>query len=767
MPISESFRSKMRKSATVTCVSSVALAGFMFSVPVANAAEYQADTTWGSNGQINLSENYSSVYEPGLDSANNLYIVNNAQSGAGVDAPDGITKYNAQGQIDVSWGANGFLELADIVDIQVLGDGTIYALTDTTVNVYSADGALVSSFDISDVSGLGATNVAVTPEGEIVVAVATQIDFADTNVLYKLSATGDIVNDFGTNGLVNLGAGTLNDVAVTADGSIYVASAGEALAKFSAAGITDDGFVADVTNAGTELLDLQASPTDNSVYVKGNAALVKVSPTGAQEAWNDGDGFADATGTVFALNAAGDLYVANQTVGSTYSKLVTVADVAAPSQPTNVTFTNIAERSATVNWEAPVNTGGSDVTGYDVQYRAVGATDWLLLDTLPGTARSANLTGLTGETGYEVSITATNATGTGAAAGAVFNTAAAQADVITAPTSLSVVSEQSGQATFVWAAPAVPEGVTITGYEVQYRLDGGDTAVTNRTVAANTTEFSATGLENLSKYNFSVRTLTSAGASQFSPGVVITPFEFAPVANYTDTREEAGVQQVPGSTIKLTPSNVNDLLPVGATVNLKLVNAAGVETLIGSQVVGADGGYDLTGTIPADYATGNATLLAEVAFENSVRQAVEESLVVVAAESAPDPNAPVVGGSGDNGGVAPADNGTTPIASGGDTGVIGENGSAAPTYANCDAAAAAGLTNFESTDRNLDSDGDGIACEVAGGPQNASALAYTGTDGTSSLIGAGLLLLGAGAGLGAISLKRRKKYESFLPSNIS
>lgn len=74
-------------------------------------------------------------------------------------------------------------------------------------------------------------------------------------------------------------------------------------------------------------------------------------------------------------------------------------------------------------------------------------------------------------------------------------------------------------------------------------------------------------------------------------------------------------------------------------------------------------------------------------------------------------------------------------------------------YQNCAAAAADGKVNFSSTDRNLDQDGDGIACEFGangdgtnsngtnGGSKN---LAYTGSEGApqTALIGLLMLLLG-------------------------
>jgi hypothetical protein len=88
-----------------------------------------------------------------------------------------------------------------------------------------------------------------------------------------------------------------------------------------------------------------------------------------------------------------------------------------------------------------------------------------------------------------------------------------------------------------------------------------------------------------------------------------------------------------------------------------------------------------------------------------------------------------------------------PVVGGGDGTIVPAAGD---TFENCDDAAAAGQSNFASTDPNLDADKDGIACETDGGaPTNASGdkLPVTGAEGVLAnlLSAAGLLIAGAGA----------------------
>lgn len=97
-------------------------------------------------------------------------------------------------------------------------------------------------------------------------------------------------------------------------------------------------------------------------------------------------------------------------------------------------------------------------------------------------------------------------------------------------------------------------------------------------------------------------------------------------------------------------------------------------------------------------------------------------------------------GNGNTGGAGGAPN----------TGVVGEG-----VYENCDAAAAAGVSNFATTDRNLDGDNDGVGCETDAAPNTNQNLAFTGSDSAKAgIVGAALLLM---SGIGAMLFARKKK----------
>ena len=103
-----------------------------------------------------------------------------------------------------------------------------------------------------------------------------------------------------------------------------------------------------------------------------------------------------------------------QTVTQTLT--VTVTDAAEP--PAKPAAPRITSAFATptqlgVSWTAPTNTGKPAITDYDVQYKQIGAAAWSD-GGHTGTGTSADLTGLTSGTAYEVRVRATNDEGTSA-----------------------------------------------------------------------------------------------------------------------------------------------------------------------------------------------------------------------------------------------------------------------------------------------------------------------------------------------------------------
>ncbi|MFQ6172861.1 cell wall-binding repeat-containing protein [Oryzobacter sp. R7] len=195
---------------------------------------------------------------------------------------------------------------------------------------------------------------------------------------------------------------------------------------------------------------------------------------------------------VTALDAAGLALATSAT--RTFSILTP------PGPPTAVTATAGAAQ-AVVSWTAPVNTGGSTITGYRVTSSPGGITA-----TTSGQT-TATVTGLTNGTTYTFTVVAINAQGesvSSAASNGVKPLGAPAAPA--APT----VAPGDSQATVSWTAPA-NGGSPITKYTVKAE-PGGRTATTT-----GATSVVVTGLTNGTAYTFTVTATNAIGTSPPSP----------------------------------------------------------------------------------------------------------------------------------------------------------------------------------------------------------------------------------------------------------
>ena len=116
-------------------------------------------------------------------------------------------------------------------------------------------------------------------------------------------------------------------------------------------------------------------------------------------------------------NLLGILVVADDGRGRTaqITVVVNVADVdEPPDAPVAVTVTGSGTTSLLVTWTAPPNEGRPDIESYDVQYREVGAEDWMdVSQDVPGTSTNTTIAPVDAAKSYEVRVRATNDEGDG------------------------------------------------------------------------------------------------------------------------------------------------------------------------------------------------------------------------------------------------------------------------------------------------------------------------------------------------------------------
>ena len=176
-----------------------------------------------------------------------------------------------------------------------------------------------------------------------------------------------------------------------------------------------------------------------------------------------------------------------------------------PDAPTGFTATP-ANTSVGLSWSAPTDTGGKDITGYEVQISTDQSTWTTLSSSISGT--TYNATGLTNGTTYYFQVAALNNTTS------ISEWASASATPFTAPGAPSGVTGTPGdqQVTLNWTTPS-DGGKAIMGYQVQYSTNGTSwtTAISNTNSTSPT--YTVTGLTNGTQYSFRVAAINNATES--------------------------------------------------------------------------------------------------------------------------------------------------------------------------------------------------------------------------------------------------------------
>ncbi|UHA76276.1 lytic polysaccharide monooxygenase [Paenibacillus sp. 481] len=175
-------------------------------------------------------------------------------------------------------------------------------------------------------------------------------------------------------------------------------------------------------------------------------------------------------------------------------------DNVAPTAPTGATVSNVGATGATIAWNASTDNIG--VTGYRIfnGSNQIGTTNGALV---------ANLTGLTSNTSYTITVKAIDAAGNSSAAGnaVTFTTLPVSGpDTVapTAPNSLHVMGRSTSTTVpLMWNAST--DNVSVTGYQI-FR---GTTLIA--TVSGSAVEYLVTGLTANTAYTFTVKAFDAAG----------------------------------------------------------------------------------------------------------------------------------------------------------------------------------------------------------------------------------------------------------------
>lgn len=184
---------------------------------------------------------------------------------------------------------------------------------------------------------------------------------------------------------------------------------------------------------------------------------------------------------------------------------------AAPDAPTGLKVA-FGDGKVTLNWVAPSNDGGKDITNYNIN-RGETAGSETLLTTVGNVTTYTDSPVDNGKT-YYYTVSAVNGDGEGPQSTEVV---AKPVTVPDAPTGLTA-TPGDGEVALTWTAPANTGGALITYYMVY--VDG---KVPAGEVNPTGTSYTVTGLTNGKEYTFAVSASNSAGEGAKSTEVKATP----------------------------------------------------------------------------------------------------------------------------------------------------------------------------------------------------------------------------------------------------
>jgi uncharacterized protein (TIGR02145 family) len=196
--------------------------------------------------------------------------------------------------------------------------------------------------------------------------------------------------------------------------------------------------------------------------------------------------------TVTATNAIGN------SIASSASN--SVAPLTVPGAPTIGTAT-AGNAQATITFTAPVDYGGSAITGYTVISNPGSITGTGLVSPI-------TVIGLTNGTAYTFTVTATNAIGTSIASSASNSVTPVAPTTPGAPT-IGTATAGNAQTVITFTAPVSNGGSAITGYTVT-------SSPGSITATGTSSPITVTGLNNGTAYTFTVTATNAIGNSAAS-----------------------------------------------------------------------------------------------------------------------------------------------------------------------------------------------------------------------------------------------------------
>ena len=413
-------------------------------------------------------------------------------------APSGITT----GPDGALW----FTQGGDLAVGRITTGGSITRFSDGITATGSdiavgSDGALWFTQADTDAIARITTDGDVTEHGDGITAGSSpnRIAAGPDGALWFTEVNGGRIGRITTDGQVTefptgLGADSRPfDITAGPDGALWFTDAGAA----AVGRITTDGDVTTYTDGIGRHAGLRgiATGADGALwFAEGNAdSIARITTGGHVTQYSDGITSLSQP-TFLTAGPDGAMWFSENS-----TPVVGRITTGVPGRPTGVGAV-VANRSITVSWSAPADHGASAITEYVATAKPGGGT-------CSTSTTTCTISGLSSDTRYSITVTATNGTGTGPASEP--SQQVSPATTATAPRKVKA-SPRAGGALVTWGAPADTGGTDITGYTVR-AAPGGATCTTT-----GTRHCTVTGLTDGARYRFSVTARTAAGASPIS-----------------------------------------------------------------------------------------------------------------------------------------------------------------------------------------------------------------------------------------------------------
>ncbi len=168
-------------------------------------------------------------------------------------------------------------------------------------------------------------------------------------------------------------------------------------------------------------------------------------------------------------------------------------------------------RSVHVEWDVPDDDGGRTVTGYRVQHRRSGATQWSRSGWISRYSRNHTVDVDRDNTRYQIQVQARNSVGESEWSSSSYAVTATTPGRVSRPSA----SEDGVSITVSWTAPHDGRS-PITGYEIQYRRASHPSWEGSRAAVSTSRSYIFAGLEADTRYEFQVRAGNRVGNGAYS-----------------------------------------------------------------------------------------------------------------------------------------------------------------------------------------------------------------------------------------------------------